>query len=48
MSRGRLDDKPRRGPLVIEEYEGTVIVPPDATAMRDADGNILIDMVPAT
>jgi N-methylhydantoinase A len=48
ISRGRLDDKPRRGPLVIEEYEGTVVVPPDATAMRDADGNILIDIILAT
>ena len=29
--------------MVIEEYEGTIVVPPDATARRDADGNILID-----
>jgi N-methylhydantoinase A len=44
ISRDRLGEKPRQGPLVIEEYEGTVVVPPDATAARDADGNILIDL----
>ena len=30
--------------MVIEEYEGTVVVPPDATARRDGDGNILIEL----
>jgi len=48
ISRSRLDEKPRQGPLVIEEYEGTVVVPPDATAVRDADGNILIDLAVVT
>ena len=48
ISRSRLDEKPRQGPLVIEEYEGTVVVPPDATAARDADGNILIDLAVVT
>jgi N-methylhydantoinase A len=23
---------PRAGPLIVEEYEGTTVVPPDATA----------------
>ncbi|BCM86751.1 hydantoinase/oxoprolinase family protein [Methylobacterium indicum] len=32
----------RPGPLVIEEYEGTTLVPPDAAARLDPDGNILI------
>jgi len=44
MSRSGLDAKPQAGPMVIEEYEGTVVVPPDATARRDADGNILINL----
>jgi hypothetical protein len=30
--------------MVIEEYEGTVVVPPGATATRDSYGNILIDL----
>jgi N-methylhydantoinase A len=44
MARGGLSETPRRGPLIIEEYEGTVVVPPDATAARDAHGDILIDL----
>ena len=44
MSRNGLDAKPQAGPMVIEEYEGTVVVPPDATARRDANGNILINL----
>jgi N-methylhydantoinase A len=44
LSRSGLDAKARTGPMVIEEYEGTVVVPPDATASRDCDGNILIEL----
>ena len=32
------------GPIVIEEYEGTVVVPPDCLAFRDGYGNIVIDL----
>jgi N-methylhydantoinase A len=32
----------RRGPLVIEEYEGTTVVPPGASAALDEHGNIVI------
>jgi N-methylhydantoinase A len=45
MARCGLDKRPLSGPIVIEEYEGTVIIPPHATAARDEDGNILIDLV---
>jgi N-methylhydantoinase A len=45
MTRGGLNETPCRGPLIIEEYEGTVVVPPDATAARDAHGDILIDLL---
>jgi N-methylhydantoinase A len=44
MARGGLSHTPRRGPLIIEEYEGTVVVPPDATAARDAHADIVIDL----
>ena len=33
-----------RGPLIIEEYEGTTVVPPDAAASLDEYGNIVIDL----
>lgn len=32
----------RRGPLIVEEYEGTTVVPPDASAAVDPAGNIVI------
>jgi N-methylhydantoinase A len=32
------------GPLIIEEYEGTTVVPPHASAMRDAFDNIVITL----
>ncbi|MFN2643828.1 MAG: hydantoinase/oxoprolinase family protein [Burkholderiales bacterium] len=32
----------REGPLVIEEYEGTTVVPPGASAALDPQGNIVI------
>ena len=35
-----------QGPLIIEEYEGTTVVPPDCTASLDANMNIVILVVP--
>jgi N-methylhydantoinase A len=32
----------RRGPLIVEEYDATCVVPPGAAASLDAGGNILI------
>jgi N-methylhydantoinase A len=32
IRRGDLDETPRVGPLIVEEYDTTIIVPPDATA----------------
>jgi len=34
--------KPRTGPLIVEEYDATCVVPPGAKAELDAGGNILI------
>ena len=34
----------RQGPLIIEEYDATAIVPPGATASLDRYGNVLIDL----
>ncbi len=42
IDRAALDRTPRQGPLIIEEYEGTSVVPPDCTARLDAVGNIII------
>jgi N-methylhydantoinase A len=44
VTRSHLSATPRHGPLIIEEYEGTAVVPPDCTARIDAGGNVLIDL----
>jgi N-methylhydantoinase A len=44
IGRGDLDATPRRGPFIVEEYEGTTVVPPDAQAFRDGLDNIVIDL----
>jgi N-methylhydantoinase A len=36
--------QPRPGPLIIQEYEGTTVVPPGAAATLDVHGNIVIDL----
>jgi N-methylhydantoinase A len=32
------------GPLIVEEYDATCLVPPGAVAEIDADGNIIIEL----
>jgi N-methylhydantoinase A len=44
IRRSELTDRPRQGPLIIEEYDSTCIVPPHAKAMRDNRANIIIDL----
>ena len=44
IGRGRLGPEPRSGPLIIEEYEGTCVVPPDCTARLDGLGNVIIEL----
>jgi N-methylhydantoinase A len=46
ISRGSLSAEARPGPLVIEDYEGTVVVPPLCTARVDSAASILIDLPP--
>jgi len=43
ISRAALTGKPLSGPLIIEEFDATCVVPPGAMASLDAHGNILID-----
>jgi N-methylhydantoinase A len=44
IGREELDAGPRPGPLIIEEYEGTTVVPPQASAARDGGGNIVVTL----
>ena len=42
-SRNALEREPQAGPLIIEEYDTTILVPPDHTAARDEWGNVVIE-----
>ncbi len=42
IGRADLAATPRSGPLIVEEYDGTTVVPPDASARLDDFGNIVI------
>jgi len=44
LERGHLTEEPRQGPMIIEEYEGTAVVPPDCSAKLDRVGNIVITL----
>ena len=47
IGRGDLDGTPRSGPLIVEEYDATTIVPPDWSARLDAYGNIRLSALGA-
>ena len=42
VGRSGLGNGPRAGPLIIEEYDATCVVPPDWTAALDGEGNIIL------
>jgi N-methylhydantoinase A len=42
ITRAALDATPRPGPLLLDEYDATTLVPPDCAARLDAHGNIVI------
>jgi N-methylhydantoinase A len=44
IARGRLNETWRAGPLIVEEYDATCVVPHDARARLDALGNIEIEL----
>ena len=43
LPRAGLGEEPREGPLVVEEYDTTIVVPPGWRASRDGWNNILVD-----
>jgi len=44
IDRTSLSEDPARGPLVIEEYDVTSVVPPHGRASLDATGNIVVEL----
>ena len=47
LSRRALSRDPRDGPIIVEEYDSTVVVPPGWRAWRDPQDNIVIDFAKA-
>ncbi len=43
VGRRDLDNAPRRGPLIVEEYDATTVVPPAWAARLDEFGNIVLE-----
>jgi N-methylhydantoinase A len=44
VARSAIPAVPRLGPLVIEEFDATTVVSPDASVHRDTMGNIVLDL----
>jgi N-methylhydantoinase A len=42
VTRALLDATPRPGPLLVDEYDATTLVPPGCAARLDTHGNIVI------
>lgn len=44
VARSALSSSPRRGPLIIDEYDTTIVVPPGNRALLDHDNNVVIQI----
>jgi N-methylhydantoinase A len=44
VTRSQLERDPRQGPLIVEEYDSTTVVPPEATVRLDDWGNLVIEL----
>jgi N-methylhydantoinase A len=46
LNRASLEGPPRPGPIIVEEYDSTVVVPPGWTTRRDQTGFIFLEYAP--
>ena len=46
VGRDALGGVARPGPLIVEEFDATVVVPPDATVYCDSIGCIVVEITP--
>lgn len=44
IPRDELRESPTEGPLIIEEYDATIVIPPEASARTDAANNLRIEL----
>ncbi len=42
ISRGHLSVNPMRGPVIVEEYDTTIVVPPGCSVSRDESWNVIL------
>ena len=47
VGRGSVPDNGREGPLLVEEYDSVIVVPPGCTARIDSSGSIVITVPPS-
>jgi N-methylhydantoinase A len=47
VSRHEVTRDSAHGPLIVEEYDATTVVPPNAVVHADSGGNLVIDLLPA-
>jgi N-methylhydantoinase A len=45
VPRAALSSSRRRGPLIIEEFDATVVVPADALVHLDRIGNLVLELI---
>jgi N-methylhydantoinase A len=43
VGRAELAEKPMEGPIIMEEYDATTVIPPGAKAHTDDWGNVIIE-----
>lgn len=46
VGRDAIGATPRQGPVIIEEFDATIVVPPDAAVHKDAIGCIVLEFAP--
>lgn len=46
VTRADLSGTPREGPVIVEEYDSTCVVPPGSRVSLDALGNIAVEVTP--
>jgi len=44
IARGDLTQSARPGPLIIQEYDTNIVVPPACSAALDRNGNVVIEV----
>jgi N-methylhydantoinase A len=45
-ARGALTGQPSAGPLIVDEYDATVVVPPGWLVRRDEAANLVLERAP--